>query len=356
MSVEYYLGDAKVLIEPKSLKRIYVELSRACNLACAMCFRHTYEDHTRALMDEKTVQKMLQEVVNSPAEEVIIGGIGEPLMHPLWKSVVKELKNAYKRVTITTNGTLINREVAEFLVDQRVDEVYISVESSPLGHNNVENTFAVGDLITELKQRKNKMRPILSAEVVLTKSSLVEDLELMKKLSRHGIRYVLINNLLPTAPELDKEVLYVKDRASDLRFKLSSELYARVGVEYPEFCIKTERLCRFVERNSLVIAADGSVCPCYRFLHDGSERVFGREKALHSHGFGNINEDSLMNIWNSSDYTIFRFKVRYALYPSCGDCFLRDGCSFLWDDKADCWGNMPSCGDCLWYRQIILCP
>jgi len=52
---------------------------------------------------------------------------------PLWKNVVKELKNAYKRVTITTNGTLINREVAEFLVDQRVDEVYISVESSPLG-------------------------------------------------------------------------------------------------------------------------------------------------------------------------------------------------------------------------------
>jgi len=104
-------------------------------------------------------------------------------MHPLWKNVVKELKNAYKRVTITTNGTLINREVAEFLVDQRVDEVYISVESSPLGHNNVENTFAVGDLITELKQRKNKMRPILSAEVVLTKSSLVEDLELMKNLA-----------------------------------------------------------------------------------------------------------------------------------------------------------------------------
>jgi len=124
-----------------------------------MCFRHTYEDHTRALMDEKTVQKMLQEVVNSPAEEVIIGGIGEPLMHPLWKNVVKELKNAYKRVTITTNGTLINREVAEFLVDQRVDEVYISVESSPLGHNNVENTFAVGDLITELKQRKTRCAP-----------------------------------------------------------------------------------------------------------------------------------------------------------------------------------------------------
>jgi len=49
-----------------------------------------------------------------------------------------------------------------------------------------------------------------------------------------------------------------------------------------------------------------------------------------------------MNIWNSSDYSIFRFKVRYALYPSCVDCFLRDGCSFLWDDKADCWGICPA--------------
>lgn len=350
------MGNAKVFIEPKPLKRVYVELSRTCNLTCAMCFRHTYEDHAQALMDEKTVQNMLREVIDSPAEDVIIGGIGEPLMHPLWREVVRELKKAYKRVTITSNGTLINPEVADFLVDQRVDEVYISVESSPLGHNNVENTLMVGDLITSLKQRKNKMRPILSAEVVLTKSSLKEDIELMKELGKHGIRYVLINNVLPMTPDLDKEVLYVKDRTSDLRFRLSSELYAKVGVEYPEFCIRTDRLCRFVERSAAVIAADGTVCPCYRFLHDGAERVFGRAKALHTRGFGNINEESLMNIWNSPDYSIFRFKVRYALYPSCADCFLRDGCSFLWDDKADCWGNMPSCGDCLWYRQIILCP
>jgi len=34
---------------------------------------------------------------------------------------------------------------------------------------------------------------------------------------------------------------------------------------------------------------------------------------------------------------------------------MKDGCSYTQDNEADCWGNEPSCADCLWYREMIIC-
>jgi radical SAM protein with 4Fe4S-binding SPASM domain len=308
-------------------------------------------------MRKDTLDKVLNELSHSSVDEVVVGGIGEPLMSPYWKETVQKLKEAGKKVILTTNGTLINEDVAGFLIDFDVDEIYISVETSSFGHNNVENTLRVGDMMKQLKQEKGNTNPILSAEVVLTRSSLQSDIELVKTLGKHGVRYVLLNNLLPVSGSLDHEMLYEKDRTNnDLWHMLSLQFYNKVAVEYPEFSVRTERLCRFVERRSMVISSEGDVSPCYRFLHDGGERVFGREKRIRMHSFGNVNEKTLSEIWNSPDYVIYRFKVHYAIFPSCADCFLRNGCGFLFNADADCWGNMPSCGDCLWYRQIILCP
>lgn len=38
------------------------------------------------------------------------------------------------------------------------------------------------------------------------------------------------------------------------------------------------------------------------------------------YSFGNIKEKSLGEIWSGKDYAWFRFIVKNAIYPSCGDC------------------------------------
>jgi MoaA/NifB/PqqE/SkfB family radical SAM enzyme len=96
--------------------------------------------------------------------------------------------------------------------------------------------------------------------------------------------------------------------------------------------------------------------PCYRFLHDGQEIVQGKEMELHARSFGSLLEDSLEDIWNGRDYIWFRYTVENALYPSCVDCTLREGCEYLRDSDGNCWGSSPSCGNCLWSRKIIMCP
>ncbi len=350
------MDNATIFIKPEPLKRIYLELSRACNLSCAMCFRHFYKEDSTSFMDESTLKNVIDQIAHSSVEEVILGGIGEPFLSPYWKDAIKWIKDAGKRIAITTNGTLIDQETAAFLVANDVDRLYISVESSTLGHNNVESTIHVADMMNIMKQSSHTENPVLCAEVVLMKSTLEDSVMLIKELSRHGFKYVLLNNILPMTPKMDNEVLYEKSKDDNLWHELSAQLYKDVAVEYPEFSIKTERLCRFVERNATVIASDGSVSPCYRLLHDGAERVLGRTKMLKRYSFGNVNSQSLEEIWESSSYTIFRFKVHHALYPSCTDCGFHGGCGFLFSTDGDCRSNVPSCGDCLWYRQIILCP
>ena len=52
---------------------------------------------------------------------------------------------------------------------------------------------------------------------------------------------------------------------------------------------------------------------------------------------------------------VFRWTVRNSHYPSCIDCQQADGCVMAQTNEGDCWGNRPSCGDCLWARNIVVC-
>jgi hypothetical protein len=91
-------------------------------------------------------------------------------------------------------------------------------------------------------------------------------------------------------------------------------------------------------------------------LHSYTEYIFGREKQVNAHSFGNVFKEPLYEIWNSSEYTLFRYIVGNALFPFCTDCPLRDSCDLVQTTDSDCFGNTPSCGDCLWAKGIIRCP
>jgi MoaA/NifB/PqqE/SkfB family radical SAM enzyme len=75
--------------------------------------------------------------------------------------------------------------------------------------------------------------------------------------------------------------------------------------------------------------------------------VFKREKTVMKHSFGNLNENSIMDIWNSNEYSKFRDIVHNNQYPSCIDCDLVDGCDLVKDTITDCYTAAPSCADCL---------
>jgi MoaA/NifB/PqqE/SkfB family radical SAM enzyme len=88
-------------------------------------------------------------------------------------------------------------------------------------------------------------------------------------------------------------------------------------------------------------------------MHSYDYFLYGRKKQVARYVLGNANERPLADIWTGEEYVTFREKVRDFRFPSCVDC----GMDCTWaQENSDCWGNDPSCADCLWAQGIFHCP
>lgn len=356
----YELTDSQVIIKrSNAVSKVYLELTSECNFDCEMCFRHSFASSFGS-MTPQLVATSINELRRLPRlEEVVLGGIGEPLMHPVFPIVVRELKTSGIKITITSNGALVGEHL-DLLMDSGVDAVFLSFETGDIGHANEAMILEVVRLIEQRKREQHSSSPAIHLSMVMTKSN-IGDLERVSDVIRGlGVSTVFMSNLLPTAPSHESLSLYMRPEPEEIK-RFRNKLFKEVLLEktrctVPRFEIRTERFCEFVEQNAMVIRWDGEVSPCYRFLHSGVEIVEGRQKEIRACSFGNLMQKPLLDIWNDRNYAWFRFLVHHSIYPSCIDCDLKEGCEFIKSTKSDCWGNENSCADCLWSRGIVRCP
>lgn len=86
------------------LKKIYIEITNACNLNCKFCIKNKRKVNYITL---ENFQKIINKIKNY-TKEIYLHILGEPLLHP---DIVKFIEYANKNnllVNITTNGYLIN--------------------------------------------------------------------------------------------------------------------------------------------------------------------------------------------------------------------------------------------------------
>ncbi|MFA4662926.1 tungsten cofactor oxidoreductase radical SAM maturase [Pyrococcus kukulkanii] len=363
--MRFHLWGAEVSIEPKpDLKYLYLEITNRCNLKCEMCFKQYWEDE-EGDMDWNLFLKILDDAEEFPELKMIyFGGIGEPAVHPRFMDMVREVKRRGFALGMSSNGVLLTESILEEFVKLGVDLIYFSMDAIPtasdiikLGHVTSKVVEDRIKTLVKLKEEYKVEKPIIGVEVVATKENYQQLPEMALYLRELGVDSMLVSNLVPMTKEQAKLIVY--DGSVDMD-PIVKELQRIASggpfMKIAEFKLRTERYCEFVENNVAVVRWDGEVFPCYRFLHTYPEVIFGREKKVVAHSFGNVKEESLRDIWMSRDFVWFRFIVRASAYPSCIDCPLNDSCSFVLDTRQDCWGNSPSCGDCLWGRGIILCP
>jgi radical SAM protein with 4Fe4S-binding SPASM domain len=283
-------------------------------------------------------------------------------MSPLILDALDELGGYH--LTITTNGTMMKGEILQKLVEN-CDALVVSIDGLEENFMKIRNEKleVVLDNIKMLNKEKSRQKsetPRLWIEFVLWEENIQDVFPIIDLAQRCKAKGVIFSNLLPQTPESSKKILYSRYENLKMKelFKSLRNYSFKRGVELllPECELKTERRCAFVENNSAVVTADGSVTSCYRFAHNCLEYVFQREKEVVRHVFANINENSLQEIWEMPNYKAFREAVLSSRFPSCTDCDLAEGCDLVRDTTSDCYGFSPSCGDCLWWRKIILCP
>ncbi|MBE5857813.1 MAG: radical SAM/SPASM domain-containing protein [Lachnospiraceae bacterium] len=118
---------------------ISIEPSNLCNFKCVMCYHGNNEDDPQAapLSNAKPeiVEKVIEDIKSwtRDGKQVIqlikLYSLGEPLINAQTPEILRMVKEAgiCKQVEITTNASLLSKEVARKLVDYGLDTLRISV-------------------------------------------------------------------------------------------------------------------------------------------------------------------------------------------------------------------------------------
>jgi tungsten cofactor oxidoreducase radical SAM maturase len=347
-------------------RKIYLELTNRCNLNCEMCYRQAWHEPLTD-MSQGLLDRCIAEIRSIPSiDTVVLGGIGEPTVAPAFPWVLEQLQD--KRLIVTTNGTQDDPRLVQAMAAM-ADQIVVSIDGGAEQFQAIRGyplapVVEFIDHLNEARKQMDRLRPGLVFQMTLSEDNAADIPVVLKLAQAKGVERVILSHLLP-ATEAESERLlcrHYENPAGKALAKATNLLACQLSlnVSIPAMELKTERHCRFVDDESMMILTDGCVVPCYRLAHDGRERVFGRDKALEAHSFGRLSETDacqagLLAIWDSPAYRRFRKTVSGQDYPSCIDCDLVEGCDMVRSTTVDCNCNAPSCGDCLWARNFIYC-
>ena len=93
------------------LKRVYIEITNTCNLACSFCIQNQRQPRR---MNIQEFTHVIQEV-RSVTRHVYLHVLGEPLSHPDLPAFLQICKANDMEVILTTNGTLLKKTSGCFM-------------------------------------------------------------------------------------------------------------------------------------------------------------------------------------------------------------------------------------------------
>jgi MoaA/NifB/PqqE/SkfB family radical SAM enzyme len=359
-------------------RKVYVEPTNACNLACATCVRHAW-DEPEGYMAWETFAAVLDGVAADGT--IAFMGLGEPLLHARFLDMVRRAKERGLRVEVTTNALLLDEAMAAGLLDAGLDQLVVSIDgASAEAFGRVRSGASLGRVVENVRRLHDARGPNygpgmrIGVEFVAMRSNVGELPGLGRLAAQLGATFIIVSNVLAYTPELLHETLY-DHRASSLsgaettaapRWQLPAfdwdrllgaalgEALARSGpISFfgadPE---ETRSHCPFVEADACAVGWHGGISPCPPLLHSYACYVGGREKRITGWEVGKLPAASLAEVWAAPEYVAFRDRVRRFDFPPCTDC----GCELAETNEEDCLGNPhPTCGDCLWARGVIRC-
>lgn len=292
-------------------KVIRIEPASLCNLKCSHCPTGTVS-MKRTTMDWTIFESLLNSLfpyANSIQVFVLYHG-GEPLLNKVFSKMVSDLKNKFPRAKIKTvsNGMLLNENNSKQIIESGLDEIEFSIDGeSPEDNNKIRRNAdfeKVSYNIKEFLKLKSSMG-LLSPKVYISTTQFIDVL----KLNGHGTRNAHPPKyLLDTfSKELsDGHIIGLKSTYAMEwpHMVVDPELYQSV-IDSEEQNIKN--YCDHVE-NTLTVRANGDVVPCCYDLTSQKK-------------MGNINEQSLNDIWNGAKYQTLRTEISNGK-PSgiCANC------------------------------------
>ncbi len=250
-----------------------------CNLRCAYCLENALPADTPDDASEETRERIVRELIAHRVLKVYVSG-GEPLLVPSVPGYIARMRDRGMAVRLTTNGTLIDEEMAERLAAARLSVAEVSLH--PGTAERVRRAVAL--LVAE------GVRTIL--RIVVTPRNHLGLEELVSPFVETGVENVALQEIAPLGRAargggkhlLDVEALRTaREQVDEMRkqwgntfVSLASTTLAEAEVGHPTPCTLSLRV-----RKSCEVRPDGNVIPCAPAVTYGVRNLIA-EKGLNA--------------------------------------------------------------------------
>jgi putative metalloenzyme radical SAM/SPASM domain maturase len=179
---------------------------------------------------------------------------------------------------------------------------------------------------------------------------LVDLVEAMKAEADGNGLFIDMKKLLQVDASWLEKVAGIFAQAQDVARETGLDL------RLPEITLREKRHCSFVEDGGAFVSWEGNISPCYFLWHRYRCFASGWHQQVQPKVFGNLNDNDILEIWNSAAFQSFRTQVMDYDYPHCNSCSLAP-CDYVQTDQfeQDCHIREVPCGACLWCMGVFQC-
>jgi radical SAM protein with 4Fe4S-binding SPASM domain len=222
----------------KKYKKIYIEITNICNLNCSFC---SIDNRVKESITVDRFKELIKKI-DKYTDYVYLHVKGEPLLHPNLKEILDICLEYNKQVNITTNGTLIEKNI-DLLNHEAVRQINISLHSE----NNMD------DYLEVINRNVEKLKE----KIVILRYWILKDNKLDEKSTK------IVENLkehYKLSPDI------VQKLEKEKHVKLRDNLYVDKAIEFVWPSLDNDYYnengsCRGT-RDHIGILVDGTVIPC----------------------------------------------------------------------------------------------
>ena len=252
-------------------RRVIFEMTSRCNFLCRMCPQQNLQ-RPRMDMDGKLYRKVIDELDSYGIEGLWLYHLGESLLHPEFHKNIEHIstKKNLGYIWLSTNGQFFNEKTIRCVLKSNISYINFSA------HAVTEETY-------------KKVTPWGDFNIVQGNLEKFYELKGIKNLPRKPFLHCQMIEQEVTKHEVDAFIQKHYKRADIV----SINMLEYVNLPNNEFGLRQRKRkpltsCLRVSRDDCFIMSDGHVTLC--------DAAYNHELDL-----GNVNEQTLYDIWNGSE-------------------------------------------------------
>ncbi|SFL59237.1 radical SAM/SPASM domain-containing protein [Pelosinus propionicus] len=286
----------------KKYKKVYVEITNVCNLACDFC----PETKRKPEYVSKAAFEEILDQIKPFTDYIYLHVMGEPLLHPKLENLLDISCEKGFKVNLTTNGTLIAAAAEMLIKKTAVRQINFSLHSFDGNQANIVKEEYIDKILNFSNKAAAESNIIISLrlwnldEAMLTEDQRKRNVDILHKIEKNfNLSYKIQGNL-----------------SEAKALKLRNQVYLNQDYEFKWPDLKEEEDMKsgscFGLRNQVAILVDGTVVPC---CLDGEGII----------NLGNIHEKPFSDIIHAkrAEDIKFGFCNKHVVEELCRKCGYR---------------------------------